>query len=167
MFLERLATPIGELLVVTDDAGTLRAVDWSDHLPRFAKLLRRHNGETALRDRQDGNAATRALQAYFAGDLAAIDTLPVATNGTAFQQEVWHALRAVPVGTTVTYAELARRCGRPAAVRAAGFANGQNPVGIVVPCHRVIGSDGALTGYGGGLHRKRWLLEHEGAIAAS
>ena len=162
MLLERLATPIGEMLVVTNRDGILRAVDWTDHLPRFRKLLRRHCGAVALADRPADSAAARALRAYFSGDLAAIDALAVATGGTPFQQDVWRCLRDIPAGGTITYAELARRCGRPAAVRAAGFANGQNPIGVVVPCHRVVGSDGALTGYGGGLHRKRWLLGHEG-----
>ncbi len=164
MFLDRLDTPIGTLLVVTDDDGTLRAVDWSDHLDRFQRLLKRHYGLTVPAERCGGSPVTRALAAYFAGDLAAIDALAVATNGTPFQQEVWRALRDIPAGATITYTELARRCGRPAAVRAAGFANGQNPIGIVVPCHRVVGTDGSLTGYGGGLHRKQWLLRHEAAI---
>lgn len=165
MFLDRLATPIGTLLVLTDGDGTLRAADWTDHLDRFERLLKRHYGATVPVERRGESAVTRALGAYFAGDLAAIDVLAVATNGTTFQQEVWRALRDIPAGATITYGELARRCRRPAAVRAAGFANGQNPIGIVVPCHRVVGADGSLTGYGGGLHRKEWLLRHEGALA--
>jgi methylated-DNA-[protein]-cysteine S-methyltransferase len=106
---------------------------------------------------------TDAIAAYFAGDLAAIDGLPVETRGTPFQRAVWSGLRAIPCGTTVSYSELARRIGRPAAVRAVGLANGANPVGVVVPCHRVIGKGGTLVGYGGGLERKRWLLAHERA----
>jgi len=101
------------------------------------------------------------MTAYFAGDLAVIDRLPVRTGGTGFQRAVWQALRGIPCGTMVTYTELARRIGRPTAVRAVGHANGANPVGIVVPCHRVIGSGGSLTGYGGGIERKSWLLTHE------
>ena len=172
LHLERLATPIGTLLVVSDDRGVLRAVDWDDHLPRFHRLLQRHYGRAGhvLDERPatrftsgSHSAACDALRAYFAGDLAAIDRLAVATNGTPFQQAVWQALRGIAPGRTITYSDLAERSGRPAAVRAAGFANGQNPVGIVVPCHRVIGRDGTLTGYGGGLHRKQWLLRHEGA----
>jgi O-6-methylguanine DNA methyltransferase len=104
------------------------------------------------------------LRAYFAGDVHAIDDVPVRFDrGTPFQQEVWNALRTIPVGETISYAELARRVGRPGAFRAVGAANGQNPVGVVVPCHRVIASDGSLGGYAGGLDRKRWLLAHEGA----
>jgi methylated-DNA-[protein]-cysteine S-methyltransferase len=102
-----------------------------------------------------------AISNYFAGDLGVIDRLPVQTGGTEFQKEVWHALREIPCGTTTSYGELARRIGRPAAVRAVGLANGANPVAVVVPCHRVIGSNGSLTGYGGGIERKRWLLDHE------
>jgi len=104
-----------------------------------------------------------ALSRYFAGELAAIDGIAVELNGTEFQKRVWQALRRIPSGTTLSYAELARRIGDPAAVRAVGTANGANPVALVVPCHRVIGSDGSLTGYGGGLERKRWLLDHEHA----
>jgi methylated-DNA-[protein]-cysteine S-methyltransferase len=85
----------------------------------------------------------------------------VQTSGTPFQREVWRALRNIPCGTTVSYAKLAEQIGRPAAVRAVGLANGSNPVGVVVPCHRVIGANGSLTGYGGGIERKSWLLEHE------
>jgi methylated-DNA-[protein]-cysteine S-methyltransferase len=105
---------------------------------------------------------TAALAAYFAGSVNAIDGLPTATGGTEFQRMVWRALRQIPCGETISYATLARRIGRPAAVRAVGLANGANPISIVVPCHRVIGSDGSLTGYGDGLERKRWLLAHEG-----
>ena len=111
-------------------------------------------------------AAVRSmLSRYFAGECAAIDAVAVELNGTAFQKKVWQALRRIPTGSTISYAELARRIGEPAAVRAVGAANGANPVALVVPCHRVIGSDGSLTGYGGGLERKRWLLVHEGVVA--
>ena len=101
------------------------------------------------------------MNRYFAGDLEAIDNIPVQTAGTAFQRSVWNELRRIPTGAPVSYGKLAQRIARPKAVRAVGLANGANPIGIVVPCHRVIGSDGSLTGYGGGLERKRWLLEHE------
>jgi len=103
------------------------------------------------------------LTRYFAGELGAIESVAVELNGTEFQKRVWQALRRIPAGSTLSYAELARRIGERPAVRAVGAANGANPVAIVVPCHRVIGSDGTLTGYGGGLDRKRWLLDHEGA----
>ena len=103
------------------------------------------------------------LAAYFDGDLGALDGIPVALAcGTPFQRQVWLTLREIPAGVTWSYAELARRIGRPSAIRAVGAANGANPVPIVLPCHRVIGTNGSLVGYGGGLDRKRWLLAHEG-----
>ena len=164
---ERLATPIGELMILLDEHGRLRGVDWSDHAERLRTLLRRQYRPVVVTtvDSAPRSAATRALRRYFAGDLAAIDDLPVATGGTPFQRSVWQALRRVAAGATITYRDLATRAGKPDAIRAAGFANGQNPISIVLPCHRVIGSDGSLTGYGGGLARKRWLLRHEGALA--
>ena len=162
---DRLATPIGELLIVADRDAKLRAVDWTDHEARMRRLLDRFcgKGRYVLAGAGDPGGYTRALGHYFKGDLAAIDELPVETAGTPFQTAVWRALRQIPTSHTISYAELARRIGLPKAVRAAGLANGQNPISIVVPCHRVIGSDGRLTGYGGGLPRKQWLLEHEGA----
>src|SRR5262249_4441707 len=108
-----------------------------------------------------------SIHAYFEGDLQALKQIPVETEGTPFQKQVWSALREIPAGSTSSYGQLAARIGRPAASRAVGMANGSNPVGIVVPCHRVIGANGALTGYGGGIDRKRWLLAHEGAISGA
>ena len=164
--LDRLATPIGELLIVADGEGRLRAIDWSDYESRMRRLLDRYcgAGRYTISNGRDPAGLTTAMSAYFAGDIAAIDTLPVETSGTPFQRSVWQALRGIRSGTTISYAELARRIGSPRAVRAAGLANGQNPIGIVLPCHRVIGSNGTLTGYGGGLPRKKWLLEHEGVL---
>ena len=104
---------------------------------------------------------TKALDAYFEGDICALGSLRVAARGTPFQEKVWQGLRAIPPGQTRSYGQLAAAIGRPGASRAVGAANHANPVGIVVPCHRVIGANGALTGYAGGLDRKRWLLEHE------
>lgn len=162
--LERIPTPIGELLVVADADGRLRAVDWEDYADRMHRLLRRYCGARFKLETASGlSGRAAAFRSYFAGDLTALDRLAVETGGTAFQRVVWRALRSISVGRTMSYAALARAIGRPAAVRAVGLANGANPVGIVVPCHRVIGSDGTLTGYGGGLERKRWLLAHEGA----
>ena len=168
LLLDRLATPIGELLIVADRTGKLRTIDWTDHEARMRLLLDRQYGRGAytIGTARDPGGLTRAMRAYFKGDIAAIGGLPVETAGTPFQRSVWHALRRIKPGRTISYAELARRIGKPKAVRAAGLANGQNPVSIVVPCHRVIGSDGSLTGYGGGLPRKKWLLEHEGALPA-
>ncbi|HZU98686.1 MAG TPA: methylated-DNA--[protein]-cysteine S-methyltransferase [Planctomycetota bacterium] len=106
-------------------------------------------------------AVAARLEAYFAGDLAALDALEVEPEGTDFQRRVWAELRKIRPGETISYGELARRIGRPRAVRACGRANATNPIGLVIPCHRVIGADGSLTGYAGGIERKRWLLEHE------
>jgi methylated-DNA-[protein]-cysteine S-methyltransferase len=162
---DRLTTPIGELVVLTDRSGRLRAVDWTDHSDRLELLLERYygSGGFTIEPGRDDFGHMAKFRAYFNGDLAAIETLPVETAGTAFQQIVWRALRDIPCGRTISYAELARRIGRPAAVRAVGLANGANPASIVVPCHRVIGANGSLTGYGGGIARKRWLLMHEAA----
>lgn len=107
------------------------------------------------------------LARYFGGEVGALDTVPVELNGTVFQKKVWDALRRIPGGTTISYGQLARRIGAGAAVRAVGAANGANPVAVIVPCHRVIGSNGRLTGYGGGLERKQWLLSHEGVTSPS
>jgi methylated-DNA-[protein]-cysteine S-methyltransferase len=160
---DRIRTPIGEMVIITDEEGNLRATDWSDHEARMHRLLRLHYGEHGFRleHGRNPNGSAAVIVSYFAGDIEVIDGLPVETGGTPFQREVWRALRQVPCGTTVSYAELAERIHRPNAVRAVGLANGSNPVSVVVPCHRVIGSDGSLTGYGGGIERKRWLLKHE------
>jgi methylated-DNA-[protein]-cysteine S-methyltransferase len=163
-----LPTPIGTMLLVFDEDAGLRALDWSDHEARMRRLLRLHYGIAfTLRDAAPPSALHHPIEAYFAGDLTAIDGLAVRHNGTAFQREVWAALRAIPAGTTLSYGALAQRLGRDKAVRAVGLANGANPVGLVVPCHRVIGANATLTGYGGGLHRKQWLLAHEGVTLGS
>lgn len=164
LLLNRLETPIGELLIVSDHDGNLRAIDWTDYEARMHRLLRLHYGNDGFRlePARQPSQLTNAIGGYFAGEITAIDTLPVRTAGTSFQRDVWRALRDIPCGMTLSYAQLAERIGRPSAVRAVGLANGSNPIGIVVPCHRVIGADGSLTGYGGGIARKRWLLAHEG-----
>ena len=162
-FVEHIETPTGRMRIVCDDAHNLRAVDWDDHEPRMRDLLRRHYGPNGVQLREVSRLSTAAsaLLAYFDGDHDAISRLPTATNGTAFQCAVWSALRRIPAGRTVSYGALAAEIGRPKAVRAVGLANGANPIAIVVPCHRVIGANASLTGYGGGLPRKRWLLAHE------
>jgi methylated-DNA-[protein]-cysteine S-methyltransferase len=162
---ESLPTPIGTLVILTDCTDCLRVVDWEDHQPRMLCLLRRqYQGQTpCVGRRARPSAAREALKRYFEGDLDAFAGLSTSTGGTAFQREVWRQLRTIPAGQTITYGTLAGWLGRPRAARAAGLANGANPIGVAVPCHRVIGADGSLTGYGGGLERKRWLLRHEGA----
>ncbi len=159
--LDRLATPVGEALLLTDAAGRLRALDFFDYAPRMHRLVRLHYGDLAPVPGAAPAAVKRELEAYFAGDGSALSRIAWATGGTDFQRAVWRALTEIPFGATWTYGALAARIGRPTAVRAVGLANGANPVAIVVPCHRVIGANGSLTGYGGGLERKRWLLEHE------
>jgi methylated-DNA-[protein]-cysteine S-methyltransferase len=163
LFTERLKTPIGVMIVITDGDGNLHTTDWTDHEDRMEHLLQIRYGKNGLKlDRAPRETAVAsAIDRYFRGELATIDSIPVKTGGTDFQQEVWRALRTIPCGSTISYGQLAKQIRRPKAVRAVGLANGSNPIGVVVPCHRVIGADGSLTGYGGGLERKKWLLEHE------
>jgi methylated-DNA-[protein]-cysteine S-methyltransferase len=160
---DRFDTPIGTMVIVADREGNLRAVDWADHETRMRSLLRLHYGDNGfiLEPACNPNDLTSVIGSYFEGELTAIDVLPVQTAGTPFQRDVWTALRHIPCGTTVSYKQLAQHIGRPGAFKAVGLANGSNPVGVVVPCHRVIGADGTLTGYGGGIARKSWLLQHE------
>lgn len=167
--IDRIGTPLGELAIVSDEEGRLRLVGWTDKEDWMEREFTRQYGKRgfSLHPVADPFGLSSALKAYFEGDLHAIDTLPVATGGTPFQRETWQALREIPCGETISYGTLAQRIGRPEAVRAVGLANGANPVGIVVPCHRVIGSNGTLTGYGGGIERKRWLLAHERRAGAS
>jgi methylated-DNA-[protein]-cysteine S-methyltransferase len=162
---DRIDTAIGELQILADREGNLRAVHWTDHEASLKRWLEGRYGRQGYRlaTAHEPLDLTREISRYFAGELNAIDELPVKTDGTAFQQEVWRELRRIPCGATISYGQLAKKIGRPAAVRAVGLANGSNPVALVVPCHRVIGSDGSLTGYGGGIERKSWLLRHEGA----
>ena len=162
--LDHFPSPIGIICLVTDDEGRLRALDFDDHQERNLKLLRRHYGTDRLEAGKAPERITRALADYFGGQLSALNRIEVATSGTPFQEAAWAALRAIPAGETRSYSQQAEAIGKPTAVRAVGLANGANPVGIVNPCHRVIGASGALTGYGGGMERKRWLLRHEGAL---
>lgn len=165
--LSRLPTPIGVALVATDEEGRLRVFEWEDHEDRMQSLLDRFYGAGRARLEEGAGGRTAKpvldkLKAYFAGDIAAIEEIPADSAGTDFQRKVWKTLRKIPAGETWSYNGLAKRIGRPGAVRAVGAANGANPISVVVPCHRVIGANGSLTGYGGGLDRKRWLLRHEG-----
>jgi methylated-DNA-[protein]-cysteine S-methyltransferase len=162
-----LSSPLGEMIVVTDDDGALRALEWTDLQARMDTLMARQY-KTQQIDIKRGNVpicVLDALSQYFNGHLTALDKLVTVAGGTQFQRSVWAALRDIPVGQTRSYKDIAIAIGNPKGVRAIGLANGANPIGIVVPCHRVIGSNGTMTGYGGGLGRKEWLLRHEGAIA--
>jgi methylated-DNA-[protein]-cysteine S-methyltransferase len=160
--LDRVPSPIGEILLVFEGEA-LRALDYWDYEPRMQRLLRLHYGSVSLDPRPAPAAIRDPLAAFFAGDWQALDPIAVATAGTPFQRMVWAAVRRIRPGTTMSYGAVAAAIGRPGASRAVGLANGANPVAIVVPCHRVIGANAALTGYGGGLARKAWLLDHENA----
>lgn len=163
---DKIVTPLGLLWVICDEAFNLRAVEWDEYSKRMDSLLNIHYREQGYQRRTSKNPGglSAKLHDYFDGDLAAIDNLPGTTAGTPFQREVWQALRTIPCGQVMRYGELAEKLGRPGAARAVGAANGANPVSIVVPCHRVIGSNGTMTGYAGGVARKEWLLRHEGYL---
>lgn len=163
---ERIGTRFGELVLVSDNEGVLRALSLPGRDSWLEGSMRRQYGANASREGKTPAAIKAALADYCDGDLGALSRIPWTTRGTAFQRRVWAALYAIPVGETTSYAALAASIGSPDAVRAVGAANGANPVAIVVPCHRVVGSDGSLTGFGGGLPMKMALLRHEGADVA-
>ena len=156
-------SPIGPLTVAERAARVCLLHFGADGDAIDRMFDRWYPGEARARQPVPGIATV--LERYFDGELSALDEVAVELNGTPFQKNVWQALRRIPAGTTLSYSELARRVGEPAAVRAVGTANGANPVAVIVPCHRVIGSNGSLTGYGGGLDRKHWLLVHEGVMS--
>ncbi len=161
LYLDRIPSPIGTVLLVSDGEA-LRGLDFEDYESRMHTLLRRQYGSYSLIPGDGTGGFGQRITAYFDGDLAALDSIPVRADGSEFQRRVWTALRTIPLGTTTTYGRLAAQMGQPTASRAVGLANGANPVAIVVPCHRVIGAGNKLTGYGGGIPRKQWLLRHEG-----
>jgi methylated-DNA-[protein]-cysteine S-methyltransferase len=156
-----IPSPAGTIVAVARDQA-LCAVTFADHWGKALAGLERRFGTIEFAGRFPDRLASR-LRAYLRGDLAAMEELPVDVDGTPFQMRVWKALRTIPPGETLSYRELAERAGSPGAVRAVGNANGKNPVGLVIPCHRVIHADGTIGGYGGGVPRKEWLLEHERA----
>jgi methylated-DNA-[protein]-cysteine S-methyltransferase len=167
--LERVTAPRGAPFahaLLVSDGDRLCALDFPGFEARMERLLRPRYRAWQWVERQRPGEAAERLRAYFSGDLAAIDGVPVSTGGTAFQAAAWKALRGIPAGTTASYSEQAARIGRPRAVRAVGAANGRNPVAIVLPCHRVVGAAGALTGYAGGIPTKQWLLAHERDFAS-
>jgi methylated-DNA-[protein]-cysteine S-methyltransferase len=161
LLVERLPTPLGLAFLVTDPAGIIRAFEYEDYETRMIRFLRLHYGAIELRAGAAPQVVKDRIARYFEGELTALDELQCASNGTDFQRRIWAALRKIPAGTTTSYGALAARVGKPGAARATGLANGSNPISLIVPCHRVIGANGALTGYGGGLPRKQWLLAHE------
>ena len=160
--LDRLSTPIGTMLLVSDADGVLRALDFEDYGARMKELLRLHYGVVTLKRGGAPQATRLALSAYFDGDFAALKAVQWRVAGTPFQRKVWTALPKIPAGQTMSYGALAAELGSPNAMRAVGHANGANPISVVIPCHRLVGANGSLVKYGGGLHRKQWLLRHEG-----
>ena len=161
-----IESPLGPLTIFAG-SGLLMGVEFGDNRADFedeSKPLRRLRLAGTIKPHPDPAGAVSALRAYFAGDLPALETLTVDPMGTPFQLRVWNALRSVAAGRTASYRDIANAIGAPTSTRAVGAANGANPIAIVVPCHRIIGSGGSLVGYGGGLERKRWLLQHEGVL---
>jgi methylated-DNA-[protein]-cysteine S-methyltransferase len=163
---DRIDTPIGTMILVAEE-GVVLLLEFEDATDRVSREMKaRFKGAEAavLEPHKNPFGLSNKIRAYFNGDPAIIDDIATDGGGTEFERKVWHELRAIPCGITISYGELARRLGNPNLMRAVGLANGKNPIAVIVPCHRVIGADGKLTGYGGGLHRKEWLLRHEGAL---
>ncbi len=166
LFRQSLETRVGPMLAVAHDAG-LCALEFDDgqRMGRTEARLRRHypNCTIEVGSHSAIGQVEGWLEAYFAGRESDVSMIPLDARGQPFEMLVWSALRQIPPGTTTTYGAIARQIGSPGAARAVGLANGANPIAIIVPCHRVIGANGTLTGYGGGLDRKAWLLSHERA----
>ena len=165
LFASEVASPIGPLALAIDEDGRLRGVSFGEGLRRA--MAREYPGVT-LEPGETPEPIAAALADYFAGDQGALMrvdwSLDGAVAGDGFQARVWRALWAVPVGQTISYGEMAKRAGEPGAAQAAGVALNRNPIALVLACHRVVGADGAMVGFGGGLERKTWLLRHEGAL---
>ena len=162
---DEISSAIGTILLVAD-GQRLCALDYVGYEQRMTDLLTPRYGSVRLKKSRDPCGFSSCIRAYLHGEYRALDEIPVSIGGTAFQQRVWAALRTIPRGTVMTYSEMATRLGLPRAFRAVGAANALNPIAIVIPCHRLVGANGSLTGYAGGLERKRWLLEHEGVEVA-
>jgi methylated-DNA-[protein]-cysteine S-methyltransferase len=160
---DRIVTPLGEMVLIARD-GVLLLLEFDDSKDRYMREIKARFGDEELQKASNPVGLSDIVRDYFAGNLHAIDSLKADGGGTAFEKKVWAELRAIPCGVTKSYGEIARKLGDINLSRAVGTANGKNPIAIVVPCHRVIGSNGAMTGYAGGLHRKQWLLRHEGAL---
>jgi len=166
LWVDEVRSPLGTLtMVAADDA--LCALAFPVARSRMLARIRSRFSGVVLKRRRDPNGYARRVRAYFSGDVGALDGIAVDCGGTSFEEQVWKALRAIPAGTTTTYRELAEVVRHPRGARAVGRANARNPACLVIPCHRMIGSDGHLKGYAGGIWRKRWLLDHEGALSPS
>jgi methylated-DNA-[protein]-cysteine S-methyltransferase len=161
--IDRLNSPLGQIAIVTAE-NNLCALDFADYEARMMALLARRYDSIELVPASNPSGITERLQAYLNGELISLQEIPVSMGGTTFQQQIWAKLREIPIGETWTYGRLATEIGKPTASRAVGMANSLNPIAIVIPCHRVIGAKGKLTGYAGGIDRKRWLLQHEGSL---
>ena len=161
-----VSSPVGDVIVVVCD-GVLLALDFEDYRARMMKLLHKRIGTVQLVRVDNPAGMCDHVKQYFAGELSALESMPMATGGTDFQRQVWQGLRKISPGSVMTYGELAKAMNNPKAVRAVGMANSLNPISIALPCHRVVGASGQLTGYAGGLERKQWLLAHEGALQTS
>jgi methylated-DNA-[protein]-cysteine S-methyltransferase len=164
LFTDTIPSPIGAIQLVSSGNAVV-LLDFADNTERIKKLLEKRFGQYTLTPKP--LEWSKAVQAYFAGNFSELETIPTDTGGTDFQQRVWSALRQIPVGQTWSYLALAQLIGQPTATRAVGMTNGLNPIALILPCHRVIGANGKLTGYAGGMERKRWLLEHEMALRAN
>lgn len=160
--LDSFNSPIGTILLVTNN-DVLYSLDFEGYEARMQALLAKRYGQVTLERTVNPGGVTAKITEYFSGNLQALSSIKTAAQGTAFQQSVWAKLREIPPANTWSYAELATALGKPTASRAVGMANSQNPIALVIPCHRVIGADGSLSGYAGGVEKKRWLLEHEKA----
>jgi methylated-DNA-[protein]-cysteine S-methyltransferase len=160
---DRISTPIGEMVLVARD-GVLLLLEFDDAKERVVREMRGRFGDVALQPTENPFGFSAIMRDYFAGNIMVIDALNTDGGGTTFEKQVWAELRKIPCGVTKSYGDIARTLGDINLSRAVGTANGRNPIAIVVPCHRVIGVDGSMTGYGGGLKRKEWLLRHEGAL---
>ncbi len=162
---DRIETPVGPMVLLAREA-VLLLLEFEDAADRVAGEMKLRFGTADHQPADDPFGLSTLVRKYFAGDLKAIEGIETDGGGTEFQRRVWAELKRIPSGVTISYGDLARRLGDKNAMRAVGLANGRNPVSIVVPCHRVIGADGAMTGYGGGIERKVWLLKHEGVRLA-
>jgi methylated-DNA-[protein]-cysteine S-methyltransferase len=161
LLIDRIPSPMGTMLLISD-GKSLCSLDFADCEARMLGLLQKRYPAFDLVETIDPLGFSTKIRDYLSGDFSSLADIPVNGGGTEFQRQVWQMLKTIPIGTTISYGELATKIGKPTAARAVGMANSLNPVAIVVPCHRVIGAKAKLTGYAGGLDRKQWLLQHEG-----
>ena len=160
LLVDTIASPVGEILLVVHGESIV-AIEFNDRFDKIDRRLRRRFGAYEREDVNDPHGFSGRIRDYFSGDSEAFEGCDLDPGGTSFQRDVWDNLVKISWGETMSYGELAKRVGRPKASRAVGAANGQNPIAIALPCHRVVGANGSLTGYGGGIARKQWLLAHE------